>query len=231
MSLLHRITRATLPSPATAPPALGLIAAALPRARIVHIRRRPMDACYAMYKTLFRMAYPFSYDLRDLGQYWLAYERLMRHWRALLGLGHLARRGGRGAGDHDGHAVRTAAPLAGGDGAHAGRIRFQAGVGLRDCRGGLDAAPRRVPGLDRRFVCRVGAVRCRGIARRAPQRTSGGRWPGCRGLGRQPSRCFPRGVLTNSSTRWLISLTLKPSAQEPPRCPLSSSNRPCGRWY
>ena len=63
---------------------LGLIAAALPRGRIVHIRRRPMDACYAMYKTLFRMAYPFSYDLRDLGHYWLAHERLMAHWRALL---------------------------------------------------------------------------------------------------------------------------------------------------
>ena len=63
---------------------LGLIAAALPQARIVHIRRRPMDACYAMYKTLFRSAYPFSYDLQDLGRYWLAYDRLMAHWRKLL---------------------------------------------------------------------------------------------------------------------------------------------------
>src|SRR3546814_5029200 len=41
---------------------LGLVATALPQARIVHLRRNPMDACYAMYKTLFRMAYPFSYD-------------------------------------------------------------------------------------------------------------------------------------------------------------------------
>ena len=63
---------------------LGLIARALPEARIVHIRRQPLDACYAMYKTLFRMAYPFSYDLRDLGRYWLAYDRLMAHWRRLL---------------------------------------------------------------------------------------------------------------------------------------------------
>jgi hypothetical protein len=39
---------------------------------------------YAIYKTLFRMAYPFSYDLKDLGQYYLAYERLMAHWRAML---------------------------------------------------------------------------------------------------------------------------------------------------
>jgi len=63
---------------------LALIAAALPQARIVHLRRNPMDACYAMYKTLFRMAYPFSYDLDDLGRYWLGYQQLMAHWRRWL---------------------------------------------------------------------------------------------------------------------------------------------------
>ncbi len=63
---------------------LGLITAALPQARIVHLRRDPMDACYAMYKTLFRMAYPFSYDLDDLGRYWLGYDALMAHWRRVL---------------------------------------------------------------------------------------------------------------------------------------------------
>lgn len=68
---------------------LALIAAALPQARIVHLRRNPMDACYAIYKTLFRMAYPFSYDLDDLGRYWLGYDRLMAHWRAMLPPGRL----------------------------------------------------------------------------------------------------------------------------------------------
>lgn len=63
---------------------LGLIAKALPRARIVHLRRHPMAACHAMYKTLFRKDYPFSYDLEDLGRYYIAYARLMNHWRALL---------------------------------------------------------------------------------------------------------------------------------------------------
>ena len=63
----------------------GLIAKALPQARIVHVHRHPMDVCYAMYKTLFRMAYPFSYSLEDLGRYYLAYEGLMSHWRTLLG--------------------------------------------------------------------------------------------------------------------------------------------------
>ena len=63
---------------------LGLVAAALPQARIVHLRRHPMDACLAMYKTLFRMAYPFSYDQGDLGRYWLGYDALMAHWRRVL---------------------------------------------------------------------------------------------------------------------------------------------------
>ena len=63
---------------------LGLIARALPQARIVHLRRHPMASCYAMYKTLFRAANPFSYDLDDLGHYYIAYHRLMNYWRALL---------------------------------------------------------------------------------------------------------------------------------------------------
>ncbi|QUM73767.1 tetratricopeptide repeat-containing sulfotransferase family protein [Sphingopyxis granuli] len=63
---------------------IGLIALALPDARIVHVRRGAMDGCYAMYKTLFRMGYPFSYDLGDLAAYRIAHERLMDHWRAAL---------------------------------------------------------------------------------------------------------------------------------------------------
>jgi Flp pilus assembly protein TadD len=58
----------------------GLIRRALPNARIVHVRRRPMASCYAIYKTLFQDGYPFSYDLQELGCYYVAYRRLMRHW-------------------------------------------------------------------------------------------------------------------------------------------------------
>ena len=62
----------------------GLIRRALPNARIVHVRRHPVAACYAMYKTLFQGGYPFSYDLEELGRYYIAYRRLMRHWAATL---------------------------------------------------------------------------------------------------------------------------------------------------
>jgi hypothetical protein len=62
----------------------GLIHRALPRARIIHVTRSPMDACYAMYKRLFKGAYPMSYDLDDLGRYYLAYRKLMRHWHRTM---------------------------------------------------------------------------------------------------------------------------------------------------
>ena len=62
----------------------GLIHLALPDARIINLQRHPMDTCYAVYKQLFRDAYPFSYDLDDLGQYYIAYHRLMQHWNAVM---------------------------------------------------------------------------------------------------------------------------------------------------
>lgn len=63
---------------------IGLIAAALPNARIIHLNRDPMDNALGMYKALFRMGYPFSYDFADLAQYMLAKDRLMDHWRVVL---------------------------------------------------------------------------------------------------------------------------------------------------
>ena len=64
---------------------LGFIAKAYPDAGIVHLRRNPMDACFAMYKQVFTWAYKFSYSLEGLGRYYVAYERLRNHWREILG--------------------------------------------------------------------------------------------------------------------------------------------------
>lgn len=63
---------------------LALIAKALPNARIIHMKRHPMASGYAMYKVLFRMGYPFSYDLEDIGRYYAVYHRLMAHWHRLF---------------------------------------------------------------------------------------------------------------------------------------------------
>ncbi len=44
-----------------------------------------MDVCYAMYKTKFASAYPFTYDLIELAHYYVAWDRLMRHWEDVIG--------------------------------------------------------------------------------------------------------------------------------------------------
>jgi tetratricopeptide (TPR) repeat protein len=62
----------------------GLIARALPAARIVHVHRAPMAACFAIYKMLFKDGYPFSYDLSELARYYAGYRRLMAHWDTTL---------------------------------------------------------------------------------------------------------------------------------------------------
>lgn len=62
----------------------GIIHQAIPEAKIVHLTRHPMAAGYAMYKTLFKDGYPFSYDLDDIGRYYVAYRRLMQHWDTVM---------------------------------------------------------------------------------------------------------------------------------------------------
>jgi hypothetical protein len=62
----------------------GLIHRALPKARIIHVTRYPMAVCYAIYKTLFKGGYPFSYDFAEIAQYYGAYRRLMEHWQRTL---------------------------------------------------------------------------------------------------------------------------------------------------
>jgi tetratricopeptide (TPR) repeat protein len=62
----------------------GIIHKALPNARIIHLVRDPIDSCYAIYKTLFSQAYHFSYDLRELADYYITYHRLMKHWHAVM---------------------------------------------------------------------------------------------------------------------------------------------------
>jgi len=61
---------------------LPLILAALPNARVVHIRREPRDTCLAIFKQLFADAYLWSYDLRELARHVVRYRRLMDTWES-----------------------------------------------------------------------------------------------------------------------------------------------------
>ena len=62
----------------------GLIHAALPQAKIIHCRRDAMDTCLSCYTMMFGGAQHFTFNMEELGRYWLAYDRLMAHWRAVL---------------------------------------------------------------------------------------------------------------------------------------------------
>jgi len=62
----------------------GLIGLMLPNARIIHCQRDPIDTCLSCYTRKFSRGQPFAYDLRDLGLYYRAYDKLMAHWRGLL---------------------------------------------------------------------------------------------------------------------------------------------------
>lgn len=61
---------------------VGYIARALPRARILHMVRDPMDTCFSNLKELFAGAYPHSYDQREMAGHFIRYRRLMAHWHA-----------------------------------------------------------------------------------------------------------------------------------------------------
>lgn len=64
---------------------VGLIRRALPEARIILVSRGRLDTCFSMYRTLFRDAYPFSYDMAECGLYYQAYRKLMGHWLHVFG--------------------------------------------------------------------------------------------------------------------------------------------------
>ncbi|TXS94056.1 tetratricopeptide repeat protein [Parahaliea maris] len=60
---------------------IPLILAALPNAKIVHLVRDPMDACFASFKQLFADAYLHSYDQEEMARHHARYRRLMACWR------------------------------------------------------------------------------------------------------------------------------------------------------
>ena len=62
----------------------GLIHLALPHARIIHVRRDPIDTCLSCFSKLFAGDQPYSYDLAELGRFYRYYEALMEHWRRVL---------------------------------------------------------------------------------------------------------------------------------------------------
>jgi tetratricopeptide (TPR) repeat protein len=62
----------------------GLIHAAFPRARIIHMQRHPIDTCLSIYFQNFFGVSPYASDLAALAHYYAQYVRITDHWRAVL---------------------------------------------------------------------------------------------------------------------------------------------------
>lgn len=67
--------------------AIGLIHLMLPNAKIIHVNRNPVDTCLSCFMQLFSNRQEQSYDLAELGRYYVDYARLMAHWRSVLPAG------------------------------------------------------------------------------------------------------------------------------------------------
>jgi tetratricopeptide (TPR) repeat protein len=66
---------------------VGLIHLILPKARIIHLRRDPLDTCLSCFSQHFANEINYAYDLKELGRYHKMYLDLMEHWRRVLPAG------------------------------------------------------------------------------------------------------------------------------------------------
>jgi len=62
----------------------GFLKIAIPNAKVIDARRHPLDSCLGSYKQLFASGQPFSYDMTEIGEYYLQYRRLMEHWNKVV---------------------------------------------------------------------------------------------------------------------------------------------------
>jgi Flp pilus assembly protein TadD len=65
----------------------GFIAKALPGAKVICLRRSPMDTVLSNFRNLFAVSsryYDYGYDLLDIAAYYVRFDRLMATWREAL---------------------------------------------------------------------------------------------------------------------------------------------------
>lgn len=63
---------------------LGVIHSVFPKARVIYMRRNPIDTCLSAYFQRFSATLNFTMDLSDLADYYRQHQRLINHWRAVL---------------------------------------------------------------------------------------------------------------------------------------------------
>ncbi len=63
-------------------PLVGAALAMLPGAKVVNCHRDPIETCFSCYRQLFRDGMHFSYNLEEMADRYLDYQRLSSYWRA-----------------------------------------------------------------------------------------------------------------------------------------------------
>ena len=63
---------------------IGFLKLILPNAKVINAMRHPLDSCISSYKQLFYKGQSWSYDLFEIGEYYLEYQRIMDHWHQLF---------------------------------------------------------------------------------------------------------------------------------------------------
>ena len=64
---------------------LGLIAAALPEAPLIWMRRDPLDSAWSCFRTFFIHGVAWSYNLTDIAHHFQLEDRLLTYWKERLG--------------------------------------------------------------------------------------------------------------------------------------------------
>ncbi len=62
---------------------IGFIKSILPKAKIIHCMREPMDICFSIYKNLFSQT-RYYFDMHEIGTVYRLYQEIMAHWKAVL---------------------------------------------------------------------------------------------------------------------------------------------------
>ncbi len=63
---------------------IGLITKLFPNAKIIHCTRDPLDTALSNYFQCFDLQYSYSFDLKNIADYYRDYLRVMEHWRNAL---------------------------------------------------------------------------------------------------------------------------------------------------
>ncbi|GJL90982.1 tetratricopeptide repeat-containing sulfotransferase family protein [Hyphococcus sp.] len=64
---------------------VGLIRKVFPEAKIIHIRRNPVEVCFSMFRRNFSTSWQASTSLENLADYYSQYVRITDYWRSILG--------------------------------------------------------------------------------------------------------------------------------------------------